>query len=681
MASRCIEALNELDQISDKIFYKYSKSKMKAEIEAKLRASRCRTGRLSAQSDDATSSSIGSRNSYYCTRHSPASTSTKRNTKSASVDTTKPQKQDRARTTQSCPEKLNSKKKSPRRIETSAEKSSEDGSSCRTKSPSVYGKYVPGREQHEPKPWFNLKEGLGKGVIDSFACDAQKERALCYTIDQKEAKPVPKLLRHRLEVRIGLNGNVKEDESNRNSDVSSANENGSDNKQKSRPAPLSWEEQLNWQNAIIVSPRRPPEKKTEDKVQCETIPVVFNPPPSKPIMSRQSGLNPSTSYRMSLETKRLVSDRGNLTCTEKCITTVELEDVRELAATKHRKEKRASELTDVDKMDMSTTIYNMDRLYSSESARSDCEKGVDRSGSALSKVVEESPRTGEGLREKEDLPKYVLGPDMAERVNKRVSFEDQQKHKAHARKGSLPSKNDLQKSITDQSDFTKLTNPVEKRANTAVENTADSRCTLTRQRPKSSLDRMQIERKSELVEFMNQRTKRQSRPSTAPPCSPRTSIPRSSIPRSPIHVPTSERELTSACESDIALTGESASKTSFALEPKQIEDENDCAETKTASFPNPPPPRVAVSCKSATVARVTPRAKELVTRSKSSSSMSTGGPIVMCAEPIELPKNMAPAQALLELRKKIRDDLAQETADLQLDIQQLYLKHHNYDSK
>ena len=52
-------------------------------------------------------------------------------------------------------------------------------------------------------------------------------------------------------------------------------------------------------------------------------------------------------------------------------------------------------------------------------------------------------------------------------------------------------------------------------------------------------------------------------------------------------------------------------------------------------------------------------------------------PVVVVSESsLELPKDLPPAQALVALRKKIREDLAQQNRDLQLDIQQLYLRQH-----
>lgn len=83
-------------------------------------------------------------------------------------------------------------------------------------------------------------------------------------------------------------------------------------------------------------------------------------------------------------------------------------------------------------------------------------------------------------------------------------------------------------------------------------------------------------------------------------------------------------------------------------------------------------------CNSAPIVRNVPRLeKARVPRARSSSSNRPPQPIVIEAETaLELPKHLPPAQALVALRKKIRDDLAHQNHELQLDIQQLYLRKH-----
>jgi len=88
-------------------------------------------------------------------------------------------------------------------------------------------------------------------------------------------------------------------------------------------------------------------------------------------------------------------------------------------------------------------------------------------------------------------------------------------------------------------------------------------------------------------------------------------------------------------------------------------------------------------CKSAPVSRTVARETEKVPRARSSTplqrrSYKPSTPVVIESESsLELPKDLPPAQALVALRKKIRDDLAQQNRELQLDIQQLYLRKHS----
>lgn len=90
------------------------------------------------------------------------------------------------------------------------------------------------------------------------------------------------------------------------------------------------------------------------------------------------------------------------------------------------------------------------------------------------------------------------------------------------------------------------------------------------------------------------------------------------------------------------------------------------------------PKKRVTFCKSAPIVRtVSRREKARVPRVRSSSSNRPTQPIVIEAETsLELPKHLPPAQALVALRKKIRDDLAHQNHELQLDIQQLYLRKH-----
>ena len=120
---------------------------------------------------------------------------------------------------------------------------------------STYGRHTDAESRYTPTAWFNFKEAKSVGVIDAFACDANNVRPLCYKVDKSQTKGVPRLLRHRLAVRVGQNGVVR----NAGADTSNSVECGGDvdraqeepprgGAQKQRVAPLSWEEQVNWKN-------------------------------------------------------------------------------------------------------------------------------------------------------------------------------------------------------------------------------------------------------------------------------------------------------------------------------------------------------------------------------------------------------------------------------------------------
>ena len=146
--------------------------------------------------------------------------------------------------------KLNTKIKRASSENTSISKNrNEQEVSNTVNSPSVFGKYTPGAPKHKTGKWFNFEDGVNQGVIDSFACDNLNERALCYKVDSKDSKSVPKLLRHRLEVRIGQNGEVRTPDGGVRLDNQSAD---SARSKGARTTPLSWEEQLNWENVSLL---------------------------------------------------------------------------------------------------------------------------------------------------------------------------------------------------------------------------------------------------------------------------------------------------------------------------------------------------------------------------------------------------------------------------------------------
>ena len=133
----------------------------------------------------------------------------------------------------------------------------EESSDCRSdiaqvpRTASVFGKYNGKGSEYKPTAWFNLPQGTSVGVIDSFACNAKKEKPLCYSINVKKGESVPNLLRHNLEVRVAQNGVIRTVANKGNTAMS---ELGDEDVQqgKKRTAPLSWDEQLHWQNVSIL---------------------------------------------------------------------------------------------------------------------------------------------------------------------------------------------------------------------------------------------------------------------------------------------------------------------------------------------------------------------------------------------------------------------------------------------
>ena len=112
------------------------------------------------------------------------------------------------------------------------------------RSVSVYGKHTQRKDGIETScSWFNFKPGLNTGKIDTFACEALNKKPLCYTVSMKETKSMPKLLEHQTQVRIGTNGVVKMDVTEKDKKKNHKNKTV---KKKLRTAPLSWDEQLNW---------------------------------------------------------------------------------------------------------------------------------------------------------------------------------------------------------------------------------------------------------------------------------------------------------------------------------------------------------------------------------------------------------------------------------------------------
>lgn len=223
-------------------------------------------------------------------------------------------------------------------------------------------------------------------------------------------------------------------------------------------------------------------------------------------------------------------------------------------------------------------------------------------------------------------------------------------------------------------------------------------------RPKTSRERS-LTNEDEMV----QDVRKLRRPHTAPPAPPST--PRVHVDSQfsncvPIKIPTSQgdtpesgnytntdnqtsEEKDTIVESSVSVTPEEAEENlveneefpafsvqiSASSSPEKITVQ-DGSPSKRVSFVNSP--------RSAPVSRTATRLEEGTTLSRSKSSTAlqrkpyrSPSPVVIVSESsLELPKDLPPAQALVALRKKIREDLAQQNRELQLDIQQLYLRKH-----
>ncbi|KAK3743899.1 hypothetical protein QZH41_000500 [Actinostola sp. cb2023] len=665
MATRCIEALNELDAISEKIFYKYSKSRLKAEIEGKVRESKSRAERnASSLQGKYTSrrSSYYSSNSSTATKH-PSRYSNARVTKSASTTKTPKLHQDyhkKVKTSTFCNEKANTISST-----TDALQVKDSNSNARTLSPSVFGKYTPGVPKYKAGKWFNFEDGVNQGVIDSFACDDLKEKALCYKVDMKEAKPIPKLLRHRLEVRIGRNGEVRNEDSGMKHTNPSIVDTCS---KKIRPAPLSWEEQLNWENTHIMTPRITASQAKTDQGLCETHPVIFHPEVRYSQVSNTTTISneATAAYRMYLDRRLLTSDRRNLTCSGKCITSVELEDASDdVGARKIPKEpfiRTKSQESDFDKMDMSNTIQNMEKLYRTSSVELAKKVTLEPSMEGISdNTVVDNP--GNPVVEKPGNPAVEIpGNDMVEnpadqdkspvddstlkqefdilKMNKKVSFKDE-----------IDAADSFNRSASRTLDEIL-------RGNDTANNTVKRPIS----RPSSSKERCQ----STMVQ--EKQVEMPRRPFTAPPsCSPSAvsrvkvnldvSLPLKHELMS-IRVPTSEHEVLSETEETDKLENSERDQSDF---------DNTC---DAESGENAHNMRVTFACKSAPTLRVTTKENEPIKRSQSSTSGRVKTckyiphrPVAMLADSsMELPSNVPPAQALLELRKNIRENLAKKNS-------------------
>lgn len=378
---------------------------------------------------------------------------------------------------------------------------------------------------------------------------------------------------------------------------------------------------------------------------CETHPVIFHEKRSgrEKDTKRSEDKNHSHSYKLGLESRWVYADRRNLVSTsDKCITSVEIEDTRS------------------------------------------------RDDAVVSTEREKRTEGNANASDKEHKRNF----NAEERSVKKVSFEDEGvKENAVSMETAKNSGKTEVRNVDESPPVSAKTTDTEK---VVFVNDPKSR-------PKTCRERSRRE-----DEEATRDVRKLRRPHTAPPAPPST--PREHDSRLyhfiPIRIPTSqgEEEDNNFLNMENETNEENRelyelSESSTPTEEKQNDNEDENFQAFSAQMsPGSSPendfiqdggaPKKHVSfgvsvCKSAPVSRTVARETEKVPRARSSTplqrrSYKPSTPVVIESESsLELPKDLPPAQALVALRKKIRDDLAQQNRALQLDIQQLYLRKHS----
>lgn len=280
--------------------------------------------------------------------------------------------------------------------------------------------------------------------------------------------------------------------------------------------------------------------------------------------------------------------------------------------------------------------------------------------------------------------------NLVESISKKVSFEDE---------GTVTSITDVtEKDLSDKSKKEMLEEDT--KTSTKLGDTRESNFqpdVVGKARPKTSHERSRKDDEEATVDIRKLR-----RPHTAPaapPSSPRVYFDSRLNNCVPIKIPTSQGEVENS-SSFLSVDNQASEEKDSFIELNQSsssEDENendygigeDCptfsiqvspisCEKGAFQVDGATPKKRVTFCKSAPIVRTVPRLeKARVPRARSSNSNRPPQPIVIEAESsLELPKHLPPAQALVALRKKIRDDLAHQNHELELDIQQLYLRKH-----
>ena len=372
---------------------------------------------------------------------------------------------------------------------------------------------------------------------------------------------------------------------------------------------------------------------------CETHPVIFYERKTgrgKDSKGNQEKIY-SPAYRLHLETRWVSPDRRNWVATlDKYITTVEVEDAR------------------------SEGVVSADIKLPSQ-------HGVTVTVKAHAQNAEE-------------------------KILKRVSFEDGESSSEKV-VGIIEAKRSEE--VRKFNELTPVTDKSKKIGCGSVQNV----------RPKTSRERTRTN-EDEMMSDVGKQRRPQSAP-PGPPSTPRLQAESRFSNCAPIKIPTSEAVLESnsfantpedqTSEEEQTFVEQSVSVPPEESDESLIENEEfpafsivvstGSARDKIALQDGCPPKRVSFEKghRSAPVSRTASSHREVIIpqRAKSStafqrSSCESPSPVAILSESsLELPKGLPPSQALVALRQKIREDLAQQNRDLQLDIQQLYLRKHS----
>ena len=417
----------------------------------------------------------------------------------------------------------------------------------------------------------------------------------------------------------------------------------------------------------IINRSLPPMLSFPIQEVCETRPVIFNKdlePRHEPRSIRLDNSTRPPAFRVYSEPRRVIVDPGSYTNSEKSvsITCVGVEDARgscgeETVTTLESKREensiscRRSDSEDADRLDLSR--FDIARIY--------------------------SPANNTITGSQKPTNELTKRPSSRGKLVKKVSFVDE-KEKGVSNKELATKENFDNNSSSTFAE--KRVFKSESKDLAGVSNLENKEASVKKKRPQTStgVRREKLTRVPSLTigDNDNMKQSRPRRPYTAPPCSPRLVRDKEDIElfekwlasvktRQVIKIPTSTTE-------NGALSKTPENEQESALRKSSVESV-ESVKSVEETFQKPSRIRVSFGSKSAPPRR-SPESPTKVRCSSSQQRLYTPPPpVVVCSESsAELPKNLPPAQALIALRKKIRDELAQQNQELQLDIQQLYLR-------